>query len=914
MQLQNINPGTIFPSLGDMTKAIYDPTNVSGDAFDMDNMVEGTNKILTAEERVNIGINTDYYNGTFQESFNALVTSDGTTITMSLEQQGGGDLNMRFSDGVTALDCTPVKTIVLTAGTDTAPQKNYIYILQSTKVLTLSTSAWPTAEHIKVGFFFVQSAAFVNTANRGALINQNWNDHAANGNDMGHGAHIAEAIRMGTGYFSGIDGNGTSEFITITTNIGVPDGIHFKTTSGFSYQLHKHAVPAKDTSGTDVIHVVNDNTTPYTVISSIADALTDSAGGSLSGKYYSVIVGVVANKTGEYTPLMLNLPSGSYSNQTDAIADVDSYDNYTAPREFNKESTTAIFIARLTFKHSTSSGGTWTLIETQDLRGGAGGGGSSSSTAITEFSDGQFTWFNSADITKIVDVDLSGLTTGIARTIVMADSDVDLGDIITNNAKISYTDSAAVALNTAKVTNATHTGEVTGSTALIMDKTAITNKTLVTGIAGDFILVTDGSDADNLKKVNLSDLLGGGGATQLSDLSDVVSATNTNRFALMANGTTGYVGRALVEADISDLGTYSTDIHSNITALDAVTGTNTGDEVSATTTVEGVVELATSAELDTGTDTTRAVTSEDIKTAKNVPHVVPGTSGNVLTSDGTDWTSAAAGGGGGGSGFSTFDLRAYRYENAAYHTDAQDGDPRAVAFKTDGTKMYILGSITDDIFQYSLSTAWDITTATYDSKSFSFNGEDDTPGDIYFKSDGTKMYMVGNTNNKVYQYTITSWDVSTASYDSVFIDVTSQESAPTGLTFNSDGTKMYICGGATDSIYQYSMTAWDLSTASYDTGKTINVNTLVNFISIQSIAMNDDGTIMYVSDSSSDAVAELTLSTAYDISTATYAQKMLFNPYPVGTTGLFMQADGGRLFVAVGVSTGINSILSFKNW
>lgn len=37
---------------GDMTIATYDPTGVGGDAFDMDNMVEGTtNKILTAAER-----------------------------------------------------------------------------------------------------------------------------------------------------------------------------------------------------------------------------------------------------------------------------------------------------------------------------------------------------------------------------------------------------------------------------------------------------------------------------------------------------------------------------------------------------------------------------------------------------------------------------------------------------------------------------------------------------------------------------------------------------------------------------------------------------------------------------------------------------------------------------------------------
>ena len=46
---------------------------------------------------------------------------------------------------------------------------------------------------------------------------------------------------------------------------------------------------------------------------------------------------------------------------------------------------------------------------------------------------------------------------------------------------------------------------------------------------------------------------------------------------------------AITESDISDLGTYSTDIHSNATALDAVSGTNTGDEVDMTATVGGLV-------------------------------------------------------------------------------------------------------------------------------------------------------------------------------------------------------------------------------------------------------------------------------------------------------------------------------------
>ena len=80
---------------------------------------------------------------------------------------------------------------------------------------------------------------------------------------------------------------------------------------------------------------------------------------------------------------------------------------------------------------------------------------------------------------------------------------------------------------------------------------------------------------------------GGGGATQLSDLTDVVSATNTNRFVLVANGTTGYVGRALVEADISDLGTYLTG-NQTITLSGDVTGTGTTAITTSVVALRGV--------------------------------------------------------------------------------------------------------------------------------------------------------------------------------------------------------------------------------------------------------------------------------------------------------------------------------------
>ena len=74
-------------------------------------------------------------NGTTKEKFDALITSNGTTVTLTLtEESSSGTLTFNFSDGPFALS-TPA-TIELTTGSDTSPTTNYIYVLQSTKALT----------------------------------------------------------------------------------------------------------------------------------------------------------------------------------------------------------------------------------------------------------------------------------------------------------------------------------------------------------------------------------------------------------------------------------------------------------------------------------------------------------------------------------------------------------------------------------------------------------------------------------------------------------------------------------------------------------------------------------------------------------------------------------------------------------
>jgi len=50
---------------------------------------------------------------------------------------------------------------------------------------------------------------------------------------------------------------------------------------------------------------------------------------------------------------------------------------------------------------------------------------------------------------------------------------------------------------------------------------------------------------------------------------------------------------------------------------------------------------------------------------------------------------------------------------SSFSVAAQDTSPNGLFFKPDGTKMYVVGQVGDDVNEYDLSSAWDISTASY---------------------------------------------------------------------------------------------------------------------------------------------------------------------------------------------------------
>lgn len=235
----------------------------------------------------------------------------------------------------------------------------------------------------------------------------------------------------------------------------------------------------------------------------------------------------------------------------------------------------------------------------------------------------------------------------------------------------------------------------------------------------------------------------------------------------------------------------------------------------------------------------------------------------------------------------------------SFSVSAQDTNPRDISFKSDGTKMYILGGSGDDVNEYNLSTPWLVSTASY-VQNFSVAAQESQPQGLFFKPDGTKMYICGLNGIEVNEYNLsTAWNISTASFVQLF-SVSAQETAPRGLSFKTDGTKMYVTGSSGDDVNEYNLsTPWDISTASFVQAFSISAQETTP----NGIFFKPDGTKMYISGDSGDDVNQYDLGTAWDVSTASFVQNFsVAATAGLDPSGVFFKPDGTAMYIIDGGS------------
>ena len=210
------------------------------------------------------------------------------------------------------------------------------------------------------------------------------------------------------------------------------------------------------------------------------------------------------------------------------------------------------------------------------------------------------------------------------------------------------------------------------------------------------------------------------------------------------------------------------------------------------------------------------------------------------------------------------------YDSKNYDISSEDTSPCDVAISFDGTKMYILGDANSNIFQYTLATPGNVDTATYDSVFLDTFAEASNVRGIAFSADGATLYTVSLTTDTVYQYSLTeAWNLDTASYSGKSFLLTSETFNPISIEFNVSKSKMYVLGSDNDEIYQYTLaTPGDVDTASYDN---VFFDIAGEVEIAKSLRFNFDNSIMFIlDDGSPDSVFQYTLSTPEDLSTAEY--------------------------------------------
>ena len=251
------------------------------------------------------------------------------------------------------------------------------------------------------------------------------------------------------------------------------------------------------------------------------------------------------------------------------------------------------------------------------------------------------------------------------------------------------------------------------------------------------------------------------------------------------------------------------------------------------------------------------------------------------------------------------------YEAEKLSTQQFDGESNAdgVAFKPDGTKMYITGATTDKVHQYALSTPWDVTSAVLETELL-VSDSGANPEDIFFKPDGTKMYIVNSGSDSVYEYKLSMpWNIEVLAATATSFSVSAQETTPRGLTFKPDGTRMYVVGIAGDDMNEYSLsTAWDVTTASISSTTSFpTFGNTANFSAQgpEAIAFTPDGTRLFVCSNGPRQVISHPLSTAWDTTTMQAPDRFFHTGVNVGfgpsstriCSGIAFKPDGSKYFI-----------------
>lgn len=225
-----------------------------------------------------------------------------------------------------------------------------------------------------------------------------------------------------------------------------------------------------------------------------------------------------------------------------------------------------------------------------------------------------------------------------------------------------------------------------------------------------------------------------------------------------------------------------------------------------------------------------------------------------------------------------------------FDTTTEDGFMNGIYIRADGLKMYTSGNANNQIDEYDLATPWALEGAIH-LQTLPVTTQTSDPNGVSFSEDGLTMFVVGGTPARVFQYALTTaWDISTATIQFT-LDVSSQNTFMVGVYFKLDGKSMYM-SGASREIYRYDLSvAWDVESAEFITSKDLSAE----LSSMRGISFKPDGYTLYLGTFNEDELNEYKLDTAWDITTVSLVDTLVIPD--VDMHAVYFKADGTQIFI-----------------
>ena len=187
------------------------------------------------------------------------------------------------------------------------------------------------------------------------------------------------------------------------------------------------------------------------------------------------------------------------------------------------------------------------------------------------------------------------------------------------------------------------------------------------------------------------------------------------------------------------------------------------------------------------------------------------------------------------------------------------------SFSPSGTQLLLMSATSSQMVEFTLSTGFNLASASYVRTKF-FNSQTVTGRGITFNGTGTQLIIADQGPDELDLYSISpTYSINSFSFSGLKLDVSSQTTSANGVTFNNDGTKLYVCG-LSNAVYTYNVSVPYL--VNYGVYSSTFNPTDVSYAF--TVRFNSDGTFCYVIDGILNRIVEFVLSTPFDLSSAVH--------------------------------------------